>query len=208
MTITDLLAILAVVVSAISSTIVFLNFRKDKGIFEVSAYIASEGAKSYVNIHVSNVGIRPITIKDVGYIDWELGMYCCPVGSCDNYNKTLKEAESIDIKLPLDGTFDIEKVRKILIRDHSNKNWYATNNSMKKIYRYVYGHDSRFGNDKGFIKLDDLDKYRNKSLFQYLKFIKKNNVENKLRGKITHPHNSLNKKLAKEFLVVNNEKKN
>jgi hypothetical protein len=205
MTITDLLASLAIVVSAISSTVVFLNFRKDKGVFEVSAYIASQGTNSYINIHVSNIGLRPITIKDVGYVDWALGMYCIPVGSCDNYNKTLKEAESIDIKLPLDGTIAIEKIRKILIRDHSNKRWYATGNSMKKIYRYVYGHDSCFGNDKGFVKLEDLDKYRDKSLFQYLKFIKKNNVENKLRGKIPHPHHSLNKKLAAEFLIADKE---
>jgi NAD(P)H-flavin reductase len=205
MTITDLLASLAIVVSAISSTVVFLNFRKDKGVFEVSAYIASEGTNSYINIHVSNIGLRPITIKDVGYVDWELGMYCTPVGSWDNYNKTLKEAESIDIKLPLDGKIAIEKIRKILIRDHSNKRWYATGNSMKKIYRYVYGHDSNFGNDKGFVKLEDLDKYRDKSLFQYLKFIKKNNVENKLRGKISHPQHSLNKKLAEEFLITDKE---
>ncbi len=199
MTFSNVVASFAIILSSISLIIAFLNFRKDKGRFEVSASIVSSKDESFIKIHVSNIGLRPITIKDFGYIDWEFGMFCIPLGIEGDFNKTLKEAESIDIKLPLGEKTNPSKIRRLLIRDHSNKKWFATDSSMMRIYRYVYGHDSSFASDKTHLSWDDLARGRNKSLVEYLKFIKKYKVENKLIDKLAHPHDSIKGEIIKKF---------
>jgi hypothetical protein len=198
----DFISLLALVVSLGAGSLAYVNYRRDRGNFELSAslMIKDKEKQIYISLTVTNVGIRPITVKDMGTVSWAFGSY--GAGKNKNLNKTLKEAESFVIDEPIESFSSIRRIKDIGVRDHSGKLYLLEKKQLYRLY------DLSFGNEKRDNKFNDLNakkhsKNRSKSLKKYLKFIQRYNLENELKGKagLSYGDNLIDENIRKEFEI-------
>ena len=177
MTIT--ISLVALLASAISSTIVILTYYRDRGRLEINASVVKNDDGLCIEINIANVGKRPITINDAGTIDWSSGYY--GAGKNKFIYKTLKEAANFKIHEPLQSFDHIKRIKGIGVRDHNSKLWKIKKNNMFELYDLAYHFDKPNNPFQNF-NAKIYAKSREKSLKNYLKFIKKYKLENELVG--------------------------
>lgn len=181
MEMTTIISLAALVASVITSTIVILTYYRDRGRLEINASIAKKDEQLSLEIHVVNVGKRPITINDVGTIDWSSGSY--GAGKNKFLYKTLSEAEYVKIYEPLQGFPHIKRIKGIGVRDHNGKLWRLRKNDMFELYSMAYNFEKPRNPFQSF-NAKKYAKMRDKSLRNYLKFIKKYKLKNELVGNV------------------------
>jgi len=198
----EVISLLALAVSMGAALLVYVNFRRDRGNFELSASVMLNDKEKqlYISLAVTNVGIRPITIKDMGTVSWAFGSY--GAGHNKNLNKTLKEAETFEIKEPIKNFPSIRLIKEIGVRDHSGKLYLLEKSDLYKLY------DLSFGNEKRENKFNDMDaksfsRKRTRALKQYLTFIRRYHLDNELKGKagMSFGDNYLKESIRQEFEI-------
>lgn len=175
------ISLVALIVSVMTSAVVILTYYRDRGRIEVNASIVKNDNKFAIEIHVANVGKRPITINDAGTIGWSSGSYSA--GENKFLYKTLSEAENVKILEPLQSFAHIKRIKGIGVRDHNGKLWELSKNNMYELYSFAY-HFEEPNNPFQYFDVKKYAKSREKALKNYLKFIKKYKLKNELVGNV------------------------
>ncbi|WP_444939395.1 hypothetical protein [Microbulbifer sp. JMSA002] len=195
---------LALISSTLSVIITYLNYKKNQGRLAINCHVQLSEPKSgkgklAIAITVSNVGLRPILIKSAGTVCWSSGGYTC--GENKDLYKTLQEAESTVIYEHIENLPSIRRIKKIGVCDHTGKKWYLSKEQIHALYDLSYANSWR---ENPFNKgPSSYAKEREKSLKKYLKFIKKYNLKNELKGKAGSAWGDkhINDKIKREFNI-------
>ena len=176
----NVLSIIALILSASTWLVLFLDYWRNKGRLELSAGVVVKENRMMIEIKVTNIGHRPITIVDGGYIEWALSGFSA--GQNKMLFKTLREAETTDIYEDIQDISTIRRYVSFGVKDHNRKVWLISKENMHYLYDLSFGNERR---DNKFNKLNPKSyaKQREKQLYSYLKFCKKYDIPNELRGK-------------------------
>jgi len=153
-----------------------------------------------IEVKATNVGHRPITIIDGGIIYWTGGGFSA--GKNKMLFHTLKEAETLEFCEELSDLASIRQYVSFGVRDHNRKVWLINKDNMHYLYDISFGNERR---DNKFNKLDPkaYAKKREKSLRRYLKFCKKYDFPNELRGRcgFSLGDEYISEKIKREFEI-------